>query len=60
MRFYDFLGYSVGYIFVFFLIVMFVAPFFIVVALMNDKTYNSVKAKIDDPASPWEVITKQK
>lgn len=60
MGFYDLLGYIVGYAFVFFLVVMFVAPFFLVIAIFNDKTYKNVKAKIDDPASPWEVITKQK
>jgi hypothetical protein len=60
MGFYDLIGYLVGLVFVFFLIVMFIAPFFIITALLNDKTYKNVKAKIDNPASPWQIITKQK
>ena len=60
MGFYDTLGYAIGFGFVLFLVVFFVAQFFIMIALFNDKTYNNVKAKIDNPANPWEVITKQK
>lgn len=60
MGFYDLLGYLIGFVFVIFLIIMFLAPFFISIALLNDKTYKNVKAQIDNPASPWEVITKQK
>jgi hypothetical protein len=60
MGFYDLLGYLIGFVFVIFLIIMFVAPFLISIALLNDKTYKNVKAQIDNPASPWEIITKQK
>jgi pilus assembly protein TadC len=60
MGFYDILGYLIGIGFVFMLILFFVAPFFIVGALMNDKTYNNVKAQIDDPPTLWESITKMK
>ena len=60
MRFYDFLGYLIGFSFVFLLMFFFIAPFFIIGALINDKTYNNVKAQIDDPPTMWEMITKQK
>jgi hypothetical protein len=60
MLFYDLLGYLIGIIFAIFLVVMFIAPFFISIALINDKTYKNVKAQIDNPASPWQIITKQK
>ena len=60
MRFYDFLGYVIGIGFVLLLMFFFIAPFFIITALLNDKTYKNVKAKIDNPASPWQIITKQK
>ena len=61
MGFYDLLGYLVGLVFVFFLIVMFIAPFFIITALLNDKTYNDVKAQVnEDPPTFWESITKMK
>ena len=60
MDFYGLLGYGIGFGLVFFIVFFFVAPFFIVIALLNDKTYHNVKAKIDDKASPWESITKLK
>lgn len=60
MDFYELLGYAIGIGFVLFLISFFIVPFFIVTALLNDKTYKNVKAQIDNPANPWEIITKQK
>jgi pilus assembly protein TadC len=60
MGLYDFIGYTIGFGFVLFLLFFFIVPFFIVIALLNDKTYHNVKAQIDNPANPWESITKMK
>ena len=60
MGFYDLLGYLIGIGLVFLLMFFFIAPFFIIGALMNDKTYNNVKAQIDDRPTFWESITKMK
>ncbi len=60
MRYYDVLGYLIGIGFVFMLMVFFIMPFFIIVALLNDKTYNDVKAQVDDHPTMWEQITKLK
>jgi uncharacterized membrane protein len=60
MRYYDVLGYLIGMGFVFMLMVFFIMPFFIIVALLNDKTYNDVKAQVDDHPTMWEQITKLK
>lgn len=61
MRFYDFLGYVIGTGFVLLLMFFFIAPFFIITALLNDKTYNDVKAQVnEDPPTFWESITKMK
>ena len=61
MRYYDVLGYLIGFGFVFLLMFFFIAPFFIIAALVNDKTYNDVKAQAnEDRPTFWEQITKQK
>jgi hypothetical protein len=61
MDLYEFIGYLIGFGFVAILMFFFIAPFFIITALLNDKTYNDVKAQInEDPPTFWELITKMK
>jgi|LauGreDrversion4_2_1035121.scaffolds.fasta_scaffold4491818_1 hypothetical protein len=61
MDLYEFIGYLIGSGFVLLLIFFFIAPFFIITALLNDKTYNNVKAQTNlDPPTFWELITKMK
>jgi uncharacterized protein YneF (UPF0154 family) len=60
MRYYDVLGYLIGIGLTFLLMFFFIAPFFIIGALLNDKTYNDVKAQVKDHPTMWEQITKLK
>jgi uncharacterized membrane protein len=59
MNFYELIGLGIGWFLVFVLILFFVTPFFIITALLNDKTYKNVKAQVNNKRNPWEVITNQ-
>lgn len=60
MNFYELLGYIVGYTLAIVFLAFMVIPFIIIFALFNDKTYNNVKAEINNRPTLWQQITKQK
>ena len=60
MDYYGFLGYVAGGLIAIFIFGFIVIPFFIIFALMNDKTYKNQKAEIKSRPTFWQQITKQK